>query len=205
MNPQVEKILKLPAKIKIAIVAVIVVLEVVGFYFLMYAPKLDELSDLQTKLEKKQGEVKQKRVIASGLQQFRAQYEKAQIELKAALEKLPEKSEIPSLLTSVSTLAKDQGMTIALFKPKGESKREFYAQVNVDLKVQGTYHETAMFFDSVGKIKRIVNVGDFSMKKAKSSKTSSTIVNVDCVIQTYRFLDASEIAAKQNQKKGKRR
>jgi len=194
MNPQVEKFLKLPTKIKVIALVVLVVLEIVGFYFLMYAPKIEELSTLQDQLERKQNEINQKRVIASGLAKFKEQYAKAQEELRAALEKLPDKKEIPSLLTSISTLAKDQGMDIKLFKPKGEVKKDFYAQVNVDLKMVGTYHDTALFFESVGSLKRIVNIGNISMRNSKSP-SGITLVAVDCEINTYRFLDESELAA----------
>lgn len=204
MNPQVEKILKLPAKIRVAILAVLVVLEVVGFYFVMYAPGLEELASLKSTLQKKQAQVKEKQAIASKFEQFKAQYAKAQAELKTALEKLPEKSEIPSLLTSVSTLAKDQGMSISLFKPKGEAKQAFYAQVKVGLKMSGTYHDTALFFDSVGKIKRIVNVGNFTMKRTKASGDRVKVA-VDCDIYTYRFLDEAEIADKKKKKKKRKK
>ena len=45
------------------------------------------------------------------LYEFKQEYAKAQEELKRALEKLPDKKEIPSLLTSISSAAKDQGMS----------------------------------------------------------------------------------------------
>lgn len=191
MNPNVEKILKLPAKIRAIILAVIVVLEVVAFYFLMYSPRIDEYNNLKNQLSGLQSQVAQKRVIANGLERFRQEYANAQIQLKKALEKLPDKKEIPSLLTSISTLAKDQGMDILLFQPGAETKRDFYAVVPVSLDMSGTYHETAMFFDSIGKLTRIVNVQNFSLGRGAGGN-----VSVKCNVETYRFLDQSEIQAK---------
>lgn len=191
MNPNVEKILKLPARIRGFILAVIVVLEVVAFYFMVYAPKIDEYNDLNNQLQSLQGQVAQKTKIANSLERFKQEYAKAQEQLRRALEKLPDKKEIPSLLTSISTLAKDQGMDILLFRPGGETKRDFYAVVPVSLDMTGTYHETAMFFDSIGKLTRIVNVQNFSLGRGAGGN-----VNVKCNVETYRFLDQSEIQAK---------
>lgn len=196
MNPHVEKILKLPAHIRAIILAVIVVVEIVAFYFLMYEPKIDEYNRLNSQLKTFQGQVAQKREIANSLGRFKQEYARAQEQLQKALEKLPDKKEIPSLLTSISTLAKDQGMDILLFRPGGEVKKDFYAVVPVSLDMKGTYHETAMFFDSIGKLTRIVNVQNFSMRRESGSRVTGSDVNVKCSIETYRFLDQSEIQAK---------
>jgi len=189
MDPRIEKILKLPAKIRAIILVVVLVLEVVAFYFMMYAPKLDEYGGLKDQLAALNSQVVQKRIIASGLERFKQEYANAQEELKRALEKLPDKKEIPSLLTSISTAAKDQGMDILLFRPGSEFKRDFYAVVPVDLDMRGTYHETALFYESLARLTRIVNVKNFSMQKAGEG------VAVKCNVETYRFLDQSEINA----------
>lgn len=101
MDPRVEKLLKLPAKIRAIILAVVLVLEVVAFYFLMYSPQLEEFNRLKGQLASLNSQVAQKRVIAGGLEKFKLEYANAQEELKRALEKLPDKKEIPSLLTSI--------------------------------------------------------------------------------------------------------
>jgi len=196
MNPHVEKLLKLPARIRGIILAVIIILEVVAFYFMLYAPKIEDYNRLNSQLKTLNGQMTQKREIANGLERFKQEYANAQEQLKKALEKLPEKKEVPSLLTSISTLAKDQGMDILLFQPGAELKRDFYAVVPVTLDMAGTYHETAMFFDSIGKLTRIVNVRDFTLNRGKDGN-----ISVKCNVETYRFLDQAEIEAKQKQQK----
>jgi len=192
MDPRVEKILKLPAKIRAIILVVVLVLEVVAFYFVMYSPELEKLDQLKGQLVKLDSQVAQKRVIAGGLEKFKQEYAKAQEELKRALEKLPDKKEIPSLLTSISSAAKDQGMEIQLFRPGAEFKQDFYAVVPVSLEMKGTYHETALFFESLARLTRIVNVKDYSMQGSGGG------VSVKCNVETYRFLDPSEIQSAKN-------
>ena len=84
----------------------------------------------------------------------------------------------------------------------GERIRDFYAEVPVELKVKGTYHELASFFDEIAHLNRVVNVQDFTMDKPKMSD-EGMLLDTTVVVTSFRFLDESE--RPDNEKKGKKR
>jgi type IV pilus assembly protein PilO len=101
------------------------------------------------------------------------------------VKKLPEKKEIPSLLSSISQSGRDAGLEFLLFEPRGEQTKEFYAEIPVSIIVEGNYHKTALFFDKVARLHRIVNIDDIKMIAAKESDELRT----SCTAVTYRFVE----------------
>lgn len=190
MDPRVEKILNLPTRIRLAILLVLVALIFAGYYFLLFSPNSQEYADLQARHQSLETKLAQDRRIANNLPKFKAEYERMQEQLQLALTALPNKKEIPALLSGISSLAKSQGLDILRFQPREEVPRGFFAEVPVEMKLTGTFHDVVMFFDRVGKMSRIVNVGNLSIGGAKSEKGKNQI-QVSCRITTFRFIEDS--------------
>lgn len=200
MNPRVEKLLKLPAYQRALILIVILALIIGGFVYGLYLPKHGEYRTLQETGATLQAKLDQDQRIASSLPKFQAEYEKMQQQLDQALTELPNEKEIPTLLTNIATLAKDQGLDVLRFKPGNESVKGFYAEVPVEIKLVGSYHQVAMFFQSVGDLSRIVNIGNLVMGGTKVNDGRASI-SIDCLATTFRFV---ENAAKDDAKKEKK-
>ena len=194
MNPRLEKLLKLPLYQRIGILTLILIAISSLFYFLLYAPMTEELGQLEKKRISLQTKLNEDRKIAANLETYRVEYERMQKRLDEALTELPNQKEIPTLLTTISALAKDNGLDVLKFKPGAEQPQGFYAAVPVELTLVGNYHQVASFFSDIGNLSRIVNVGNLKMGKPKVSG-GVTVLDVDCLATTYRFLD-SETAAK---------
>ena len=192
MNPRLEKLLKLPRYQRIVISVVLLGLIGGGFFYFLYLPKHQELQSIQKKHQALQRDLQEAQKIARNLNRYRSEYQVMQKELENALKELPNEKEIPSLLTTISSLAKDNGLDVLRFKPGTESPQGFYASVPVSLTIVGNYHELGQFFASVGNLSRIVNVNNLEMGKPKVSG-NKTLLTVDFLATTYRFLDASEI------------
>ncbi|MDT8420966.1 MAG: type 4a pilus biogenesis protein PilO [Desulfuromonadales bacterium] len=191
MDPRVEKVLKLPLYQRILIVLVLMVLLAAGFYYLFYQAQLEEYAKQEKMLETVTAKLVENRRIAANLPKFKAEYENLKLQLDQALTELPDKKEIPALLTSIGDLARQQGLDVLLFKPATEVTKGFYAEVPVDLKLTGAYHDVAMFFDAVGNLPRIVNIGGLKMGKAKEVD-DRTSLSVDCRATTFRFLESAD-------------
>src|SRR6185369_4063699 len=116
MDPQVEKILKLPTKQKILILIIVVVLEAAAMAWFLFIPKYRELANLKTEIGKLQVEIADKTRIANNLPRLQAEYEQLNRELAQALTELPNSKEIPSLLTSITTLGKNAGLDFLVFR-----------------------------------------------------------------------------------------
>ena len=124
------------------------------------------------------------------------------MQFKSAMKALPEKEEIPSLLTSISRSGQDVGLEFLEFTPKAEVRKEFYAEIPVSIKVQGGYHDLAIFFDKVARLSRIVNIKNISMGRGKGGQE----LNTSCTAVTYKFIEpAPKKPGKKKKKKKKRK
>jgi len=117
-----------------------------------------ELDERNVVLTKKQQELNEQRVVLNDLPRFRKETEEMKKKRQVALKQLPDKKEIDKLLQDISYHAIESGLVVLLFKPQKEIKKNFYAEIPVDIKLSGTYHDQAMFFDKIANLQRIVNV-----------------------------------------------
>src|SRR5450631_4863954 len=180
MNPQVEKILKLPTKQKILLLVLVVAIEVAALVWFLYLPKHKELAGLKVELAKFQTEIDEKTRIVTNLPRLQREYDQLNIELAQALTELPNSKEIPSLLTSITTVGKNAGLDFLVFKPRGEVPKEFYAEVPVDITVSGSYFSVANFFAAVANLPRIVNISSVAFSDIKNIN-NRMMTKVTCV------------------------
>lgn len=189
MNPQVEKVLKLPLYQRLAILGAVVVLIVGLATWFLGKPAYEELTQLKQEAQQLDAEISQKRLVAGNLPKFKAEFAKMEKQLEKALTKLPNQSEIPSLLTNLAGLAKDNGLEVLSFKPKPEVPKGFFAEVPADMSVRGNYHEVAMFANAVSNMPRIVNLNNLSFGNPKIVKNEA-VLDVTCNVLTFRFVDS---------------
>ena len=179
------KIEKLSKVQRILIFAGVFIAIIAVFVFVLYKPKWAEIEKLDrqlTGLEKKLVIAKRN---AANLEKFQKQMMEAEVQFKTAMRALPEREEIPSLLTSISRSGQDVGLEFLLFEPKSEIRKEFYAEIPVAMNVKGGYHDLAKFFDKVARLSRIVNIRNISMSRA--GKTLD--LNTSCTAVTYKFVE----------------
>ncbi|MEK7334195.1 MAG: type 4a pilus biogenesis protein PilO, partial [Candidatus Binatota bacterium] len=113
--------------------------------------------------------------------------------LKEAVAQLPDRKEIPDLLSSISNKVKESGLDILIFRPRAENIQEFYAEIPVDIVVRGGFHNVATFFDEVGRLNRLVNIANIELRNPKANE-DQVIMEVSTVATTFRFLDEAERA-----------
>ena len=189
MNPKIEKYLKLPLYKRLAILGVVIVLIVGSFVWFLYLPEYEQLGALEQELARVEAELIQKQQIASNLPKFKEEFAKMEKLLEKALTQLPNKSEIPTLLTNLSTLAKDSGLDVKKFQPKGEVPKGFFAEVPNVLSLEGSYHDFALFAQSVGELSRIVNISELQMKGPQIRDNGVVALKIDCNVTTFRFIE----------------
>ena len=180
-----NKIEKLSKVQRILIFAGVFIAIIAIFVFVLYKPKWAEIEKLDkqlTSLEKKLVVAKRN---AADLEKFQKKMKEAEVQFKTAMRALPEREEIPSLLTSISRSGQDVGLEFLLFEPKSEVRKEFYAEIPVAMNVKGGYHDLALFFDKVARLSRIVNIRDISMSRAGETLD----LNTSCTAVTYKFVE----------------
>ncbi len=158
------------------------------FFYFSFLPKLDTIDALKTENDLLETRLVRARAKAGQLKHFQAKLKEAEIEFKIVRKKLPEKKEIPSLLSSISRSGRDAGLEFILFQPQPEINKNFYAEIPVSIMVTGSYHNVALFFDKLARLSRIVNIKNIKMTTAKGGNNLTT----SCTAVTYRFIDAKQ-------------
>ena len=193
----ISKIENLSKIQRILIFSAIFILLIVIFVFMLYKPKLEKIGKLGKELDELEKKLVVAKKNAENLETFQKMMKEAEFQFKTAMKALPEKEEIPSLLTSISRSGQDVGLEFLLFEPKTEVRKEFYAEIPVAMNIKGGYHDLAMFFDKVARLSRIVNIKNISIGRTKDSQELSA----SCTAVTYKFVEPAP--AKPASKKAK--
>lgn len=188
IEPLFEKIGNLSKVHRIMICVSTFIVIIGSFVYFLYLPKFEKLNQLNSdyeNLEKRLASAKRK---AAQLNKYREKMKTAEAEYKIAMKALPDKKEIPSLLTSITESGKEAGLEFLLFQPESEINKDFYAEIPVSIKVAGNYHNVGLFFDKVSRLSRIVNIKDIVMATPKGGD----LLNTSCTAVTYRFVELEE-------------
>jgi len=191
MGDFIDRLSKLTGLQKL--LAALAVYVVVGL--LLYLPLIKATQDAIAEEQARQEELKEDKrdyqKTAQNKETWRKQVETLNKKLAKAIKELPDARQIPDLVRRISTIGKKIGLEFLLFKPLPEAKQEFYAEVPVQLKVEGSYHDVATFFDRVGKFSRIVNVRDIHMH-TPVERSGRMVLTIEGTAVTYRFLSEEE-------------
>ena len=188
-DPQVnlEKFDKLPiwGKFLIALGLVVLISGLNWYLFLQDADKT--IARNKKTIAKNETEITDKKIIAENLSQFQREHELLRQKLTEALTALPMTGNIDELLGDMNANAKKAGLTIRSLTPKTEIAHGFYAAIPLDMQVSGTYHEIVVFFESLSKLRRIVNVSNISLSSARN-ENDRIVLTANYVSTTFRFI-----------------
>jgi type IV pilus assembly protein PilO len=191
LSPAFEKILDRPKSQKVGILVGLIILLSAAFYSILYGPRAEEIAKLNESIEAAHNEknIKQKR--AANLPKLQKDLGELDIRLREAMAQLPSQKEIADLLTSIATKAQESGLDIALFRPRPENYKDFYAEIPVEISIKGTFHNVMMFFDGVRQLARLVNIDNVGFKNPKVAGEQVTL-EFTTTATTYRFLEEAE-------------
>ncbi len=177
-----------------------------GFYFFTQ-DSIAKLEQTENKENPLKSEFKKKQGKAANLEAYRAQMVEMETRFGSMLRQLPKKAEVADLLVEISQTGLSNNLEFSLFKPSGESRKEFYAELPVSIKVTGTYHDFGGFATGLAALPRIVTIHNLSMTPIKSGSGQAGDIDVDqklsisLIAKTYRYLDDEEIAPKKKKRK----
>ena len=201
MDKLLDRIVKAPLGAKVGAVAGIVVALVLLNYFVMSVTFGSPISTLEEKIRKARQQQAaldkdyiEKTAIANNLNQFRREKELLEQQLREALAELPEDKRIEDLLQLFQDRAIKAGLKIGTIEPKAAIAERFYAKIPIPMTVTGNYHEVATFFDSLGRMQRIVNVSDVAFDQPKDVN-GKVVLNGKFLVTAFMFVEAKKVAA----------
>lgn len=164
------------------------------FYFVSLKGTNEEINRLVGKKDKLKAEYYKYEKHTKKMPQLEREIIKLNRELKKARVQLPNEKEIPELLTHISNIGTSVGLEFLLFRPTAERSRDFYAQVPVEMLFTGGYHNTAIFFDKVKNLPRIVDISKVRIKTKKVG--TKWILETSCTATTYKYLEKQALKTK---------
>ena len=183
---------------KILVLLAIVIGIPVGGFFGINQGQLEELEQGQMKETKLKDEYVSKKKQSINLDLHRQQLREIDTQFGALLKQLPNRSQMDALLVDINQAGLGRGLQFELFKPAGaEIRRDFYAELPIQVRVTGTYHDMGSFASDVGQLSRIVTLNDVNITAAAGGN-----LTMDAVARTFRYLDDDEVQAQRKAQKG---
>lgn len=178
----------IPIRVLIVAIAVVSVL-VVGYYFdtQQQRVELERAQDMESSLKR---DFEKKQAKAVNLEAYKAQMVEMEESFGTMLRQLPSKTEVADMLVDITQTGLASGLEFELFKPLTEKPKDFYAELPISIKVNGTYHNLGKFVSGMASLPRIVTLHDIEIKADKSG-----MLKMSATGKTYRYLDEEEIAA----------
>ena len=179
-----------PWPIKLGALVLIFVLLQVAAYFLLWQSQMEQIERGRQEVDKEKQTFLEKKKLAVNLEAYKQQRAEIEQAFGALLKQLPNKSEMDALLIDINQAGLGRGLQFDLFKPaEKENVTEFYAELPVNIKVSGNYHDLGAFASDVAKMPRIVLLTDLKIDPPKDGNLS-----MEAVAKTYRYLDEEEVA-----------
>jgi len=173
-----------PAPVKAIVVLIVFGLIIGGGYWFFIKDQyvqLDRVEKTEQDLRKKYEE---KAYRVANLDVFKSQMAEMEETFGALVRQLPSDTEVPGLLEDITNTALGSGLSLREVKLQPEQQRDFYAELPINIRVSGTYHELASFVSSVASLPRIVTLHDLTIKPTSGDAEQ---LDMQVLARTYRY------------------
>ncbi len=203
MKTLIENFNRVPVGTRILALAIVAAL-ITGLNWYFVIDVVDkEIATKQASLAKLNGELVEKKKIADNINQLKKEKELLERKFAEALTEMPAELKLDELLRQLSDIGRKSGLQILNLEP-GKAKVEgFYASVPIKMQVTGNFHETVVFFESVAKLRRIVNIGEFSFG-SPAKKSEKVVLTTSFLATTYQFVPRNQADSKTAKKPGQK-
>ncbi len=167
-------------------------------WFLVWTNQVDKLDQLRAEEVSLKDQYRNKLQQAINLDELRKQKEQVSQYVLTLEKQLPSKAEMDALLSDINQSGIGRGLQFELFKPGSTNVRDFYAELPINVKLSGRYHDLAAFTSDIAHLPRIVTLNNVTLQAGKDSKDGTLVM--EAVAKTFRYLDEEEVAAQRKAK-----
>ena len=164
-----------------------------------YEAELETTRQEETRLRE---DYQKKLVKAANLDALKKQREQVQLFVTQLEKQLPSKAEMAALLSDINQAGLGRSLQFELFRPGGVIVKEYYAELPINVRVSGNYHDMGAFASDIAHLSRIVTLNNISIVPAVASGAGKSVGNgslvMDATARTFRYLDPEEAAAQQS-------
>jgi type IV pilus assembly protein PilO len=158
------------------------------FYYFVTSGTRAETAEVEAQVAQLQNANVGAQIAVQHLNEFKANYERAQADYEDLKALLPEQRELTTVLANVQDKARGR-LTLRKFTPKEDEQQDMYAAKPVEIEVNGTYNQIGQFFSQMASYQRIVSITDFKVTKLKETmikdKRDGKTVNAVFTLKAY--------------------
>jgi type IV pilus assembly protein PilO len=169
-------------------------------YFFYWSGQFEEQETLAAQEQTLREAYKVKMAQAINLDALEAQQQQVNRYVERLEKQLPSKAEMAALLSDINQAGLGRGLQFELFKPGQVVVRDYYAELPIDIKVSGSYHDIGEFAADMAKMPRIVTLNNLALTTGKDG-----VLMLDAVAKTFRYLDQDELDAQSKSRKKKKK
>jgi len=189
-----------PRSVKIAAAVLVCVLILIAGYWFIIKDQIAELEQAERQELALKDEFREKKALAVNLEAYKRQMDEMQERFGVMLRQLPNRTEVPELLIDITQTGLGRGLRFDLFQPRNKRVADFYAELPINIRVRGTYHELGGFVSDIAALPRIVTINDLALSPAGGGT-----LTMSAVAKTYHYLDDSPAAESGAAESGKTR
>lgn len=143
---------------------------------LFFIGKLIWFDDMQSgivsreaKLQELQQKITSGRVAKSRLPQFREEVRRLELDLGRLLKILPTQRKTEDLLRRFRGLGEQGDLNLLRLTPANPTPVDFYSEWPIRMRIEGTYHELALFLDRISQLRRIINIENLQIRSRRQA------------------------------------
>jgi type IV pilus assembly protein PilO len=169
-------------------------------YFFYWSGQFEEQEALAAQEQTLRSDYRTKMAQAINLEALEVQQQQVNRYVERLEKQLPSKAEMAALLSDINQAGLGRGLQFELFKPGQVVVKDYYAELPIDIKVTGNYHDIGEFAADMAKMPRIVTLNNLALTTGKDGALS-----LDAVAKTFRYLDQDELDQQSQARKKKKK
>jgi type IV pilus assembly protein PilO len=193
----VDKLQKIPTKTRAAMFFGLVFAAIVLFIWLVHIPKTNEIKKLDAENTGLLAKIRENDSKIRQLDELKTEVKTLQSRLVILTEQLPPESEVSGLLRQIQELVNKAGLSLKFWKPEKRAPHAsgLYEEIPITIKLTGSYHNVALFFDNVSKLTRIVNMLNVKMDQPKIGGNGLMEISINATAMTFAAVEKQAAAA----------
>lgn len=175
-----------------AVVLLFIAVSTFGVYMWVYKTDVPDLRAAETEEVNLRATFENRQRLAASFDAYREQLAEIERSFGTMLRQLPGRTEVDNLLVDISQTGLGAGLEEELFRPLGERRADFYAELPIEIRLRGSYHELGEFTSGIAALPRIVTLHDIDIAPAPGADDFDDLV-LNVTAKTYRYLEDEEL------------
>lgn len=163
---------------------------VAGIWYGLVNPRNKEIAVRTHQLDLLQVQISEGRAAKQKLPQFREEVRRLELELEKLLRILPARRNTPELLRRIRQLTEQGSFDLLRFTPGNFTDKDFYSEWPIAIRLNGSYHNLALFFDRVGRFSRIVNIENLKIAALPGTGPAGHSISATFTAKTFIYREA---------------